>query len=558
VPGPIRVLIVDDSPNDAELVAEELRTAGLPLEYERVDTPARMGEALGHGRWDAIIADYKMPGFGCLAALKMMQEREVDLPFIVVSGAIGEETAVEAMRAGAHDYVLKQNLTRLPAAVTRELREAQIRQERRQAIEAIRDLARRSAFLAEASSKLAASLDYAATLARATRIPLPEAADWCLLTTVDKPGSVRALITHVDQTREAAAVEHLARNPLDPAASKGPLQVIRSGQLEWTSVETVLPSSSRPEAAALVRSLGYHSGVCLPLVARGRTIGAMTLVRSSAERAFFPRDLGFAEELAARAAMSLDNAGLYREACEAIRARDEFLSVASHELNTPLATLTLQLDEILLPAMSGQRGDTPDRGMLLARRQVDRLSRLVWNLLDVSRIAAGQIQLWRSEVDLAAMTREVLAQFAAELSRAGCRADVDAPQAVIGRWDPLRIEQVIANLLSNACKYGAGKPIRVTVSSQGPVARLSVQDQGIGILPADAERIFERFERAASQRHYGGLGLGLYITRQVVEAHGGTIRVASHAGAGSTFSVELPLEIPRRELTEASHDAQRP
>jgi signal transduction histidine kinase len=115
---------------------------------------------------------------------------------------------------------------------------------------------------------------------------------------------------------------------------------------------------------------------------------------------------------------------------------------------------------------------------------------------------------------------------------------------------------VIANLLSNACKYGAGKPIRVEVGLDGKLARLSVRDHGIGIAPADRERIFERFERAASARHYGGLGLGLYITRQVVEAHGGTIRVASHAGAGSTFSVELPLETPRRDVRETGHAAE--
>jgi signal transduction histidine kinase len=294
----------------------------------------------------------------------------------------------------------------------------------------------------------------------------------------------------------------------------------------------------------------------VPLVARGRTTGAITLVRTSAARPFTEQDLGFAEELAARAAMALDNATLYREAREAIRARDEFLSVASHELNTPLATLTLQLDEILLRAQNNDR-DLPDRGVVLARRQVERLSRLVTNLLDVSRITAEQIQLRISDVDLAATTREVLDQFAAELARAGCSTEIEASRPVIGRWDPLRIEQVIANLLSNACKYGAGRPIRVSVDIDGRLARLSVRDHGIGIAPADRERIFERFERAASARHYGGLGLGLYITRQVVEAHGGTIRVVSHTGAGSTFSVELPLESPHRESREASHAAQR-
>jgi signal transduction histidine kinase len=215
----------------------------------------------------------------------------------------------------------------------------------------------------------------------------------------------------------------------------------------------------------------------------------------------------------------------------------------------------LQLDEILLRARNNER-ELPDRGVVLARRQVERLSRLVSNLLDVSRITSEQIQLRIADVDLAAITREVLDQFAAEMARAGCTTEIEASRPVMGRWDPLRIEQVIANLLSNACKYGAGKPIRVEVGLEGKLARLSVRDHGIGIAPADRERIFERFERAASARHYGGLGLGLYITRQVVEAHGGTIRVASHAGAGSTFSVELPLDTPRRDVRETGHAAE--
>ena len=548
--GAIRVLIVDDSSDDAELVAEELRSAGYQPLFERVDTARKMSDALDRGGWDAIIADYKMPGFSCLAALQLMQERHIDVPFIVVSGAIGEETAVEAMRAGAHDYVLKQNLTRLPAAVTRELREAQIRHERRQAIEAIRDLARRSAFLAEASNKLSVSLEYEETLARAARVALPEVADWCAITVQEEGAVLRSIVTHVDPEREAWARDYLRRCPPDALATTGAAQVIRGGQRERLTAETAFVSTAAgAHSGELVAKLGFHSGSCLPLVARGRTLGALTLVRTSAERPFPEGEIGFAEELAHRAAMALDNANLYREAREAIRARDEFLSVASHELNTPLATLTLQLDEILLRARNNER-ELPDRGVVLARRQVERLSRLVSNLLDVSRITSEQIQLRIAEVDLSAITREVLDQFAAEMARAGCATEIDASKPVMGRWDPLRIEQVIANLLSNACKYGAGKPIRVEVGMAGERARLSVRDHGIGIAPADRERIFERFERAASARHYGGLGLGLYITRQVVEAHGGTIWVASHAGAGSTFSVELPLEAPRRETGE--------
>jgi signal transduction histidine kinase len=146
------------------------------------------------------------------------------------------------------------------------------------------------------------------------------------------------------------------------------------------------------------------------------------------------------------------------------------------------------------------------------------------------------------EMDLAAITREATEQFTAELERAGSKLQVIAEAPVVGRWDSLRIAQVVTNLMSNACKYGGGKAIEVTVERAGERGLLRVRDHGIGIEPEQLDRIFEVFARAVSPRNYGGLGLGLYITRQVVEAHGGTIRVQSELGAGTTFVVELPLE----------------
>src|SRR5262249_35691267 len=152
---------------------------------ERVDTREAMAAALDRGPWEAVIADYLVPRFGGIDALRMMQARQIDIPFIVVSGAIGEETAVEAMRAGAHDYVLKHNRGRRGAAVRGELREAQVRLERRQAVAAMQQMARRSSFLADASRTLASSLAFEDTLEQAARVPVPEVADWCVVTVVE-------------------------------------------------------------------------------------------------------------------------------------------------------------------------------------------------------------------------------------------------------------------------------------------------------------------------------------------------------------------------------------
>jgi signal transduction histidine kinase len=480
----------------------------------------------------------------------MLQERNTDAPFIIVSGAIGEETAVDTMKAGAHDYVLKDNLVRLGPAVERELREAQVRRERRQALAALQELASRSALLAEASRKLAVSLNYDETLAAASRVAVPGVADWCLLTVLDERSRrLRAELCHVDPGREAQARLHLQRHPLDPRAEAGPAQVIRSCEPAWTTRETVLVTGNPGADSELLSGLGYTNGVTVPLVTHGSAIGALTLVRASPGQELRPDHLGFAQELATRMAMAIDSARLYRQAREAIRARDEFLSVASHELNTPLATLTLQLDEAMTPGpedSADQGAPSRTAGIMRARRQLDRLSRLVANLLDISRVTAQRLQLELSSVDLTATAREVAEQMAPELNRLACPLRLKIHGPVVGRWDAMRVTQIVTNLLSNACKYGAGKPIDVAVESSGETARLTVRDQGIGIAPTDAERIFECFERAVSARHYGGLGLGLYITRQVVEAHGGNIGVSSELGAGSTFVVELPLH-PRLE-----------
>lgn len=245
---------------------------------------------------------------------------------------------------------------------------------------------------------------------------------------------------------------------------------------------------------------------------------------------------------------------LLEELRQAVAARDEFLSVASHELNTPLTPLQLQLDTLLRGARRKELSLDPVRTLErleLAARQVDRLTTRVASLLDVSRITSNTLRLDLEDVDLAEVTREVVARFADDLAVAHCELTVDIPLAATGRWDRLRLDQVATNLLSNALKYGAGAPVSVTVTP-GPLARLVVRDHGMGIAPEDQARIFERFERAVPARHYGGLGLGLWITRRITEALGGTVSVESRPGEGSTFTVQLPAEAPAEAPAEHS------
>ncbi len=241
------------------------------------------------------------------------------------------------------------------------------------------------------------------------------------------------------------------------------------------------------------------------------------------------------------------------EAREALKARDDFLSVASHELKTPLTTLKLQTQR--LEGMASQVGGAPvARDQLLravapCSRQVVRLEKLVGQLLDVTRIAAGRLQLEREVVDLAKLVTELTERFHDELAQARSPLRLSAGEPVVGRWDPFRLDQVISNLLGNAIKYGAAGPIEVSVTQDGERGYVVVRDHGIGIAPEKQGKIFAPFERVVSGRHYGGLGLGLYIARSIVEAHGGRITVDSREGGGAAFTVKLPLgDVPRADL----------
>jgi signal transduction histidine kinase len=223
-----------------------------------------------------------------------------------------------------------------------------------------------------------------------------------------------------------------------------------------------------------------------------------------------------------------------RAAVEAHVMRENFLTVAAHELRTPLTTLRLRLQRL-----RARFGPSEEDDLGSALRQVLRMDGLIHGFLDAIRLQQARIELDRRAVDLGALAREVGGRLAPAIV-AGLRVEARAP--VVGRWDPVRLEHVIVQLLLNALKFGRGKPVHVRVERSGDHALLSVRDEGIGIAREDQEKIFRRFERAVGIRQYGGLGLGLWIATEFVQAHGGTIRVESAAGRGAIFTVELPLE----------------
>jgi signal transduction histidine kinase len=277
-----------------------------------------------------------------------------------------------------------------------------------------------------------------------------------------------------------------------------------------------------------------------PLCLRSRCVGRVALASPDASPAPRKEDVALFVDLCHRTALALEHVRLLEEATAAARAREEFLHVASHELRAPIATVRLAV-HLLRREVRGGDTEACERRLRVLDRQVARLLGLSDTLLDVSRITAGRLELGREDGDLAALAVEVAARFADDAAEQGSVIELDAPAPVRCAHDPSRMDQVISNLVSNAVKYGRGAPIRVAVRAEGGCAVIEVEDRGIGIDPEHQDRIFGRFERAVSSRNYAGLGLGLWIARRLVEAHGGTIRVRSAAGKGSTFIVAIPL-----------------
>ncbi|WNG18756.1 ATP-binding protein [Cystobacter fuscus] len=299
----------------------------------------------------------------------------------------------------------------------------------------------------------------------------------------------------------------------------------------------LLSAQAGPEAAVSGLDAGADDYLVKPFCARE----LLARVRSNLELARMRRELFRHEAL---------EAGLR----EAVHARDEFLSVASHELKTPLTRFRLQL-ELVARSLSEESRERIGARLDTASQAVGNLAALVETLLDVSRINTGQLHLRFHDVDLGVLVAEAVEDARDEAERAGCTLDSRGNASLVARCDRTRIRQVIDNLLSNAVKFGRGKPVEVHLEAEGGIARVSVIDHGIGIDPRDRSRIFERFERAVSSRHYGGFGLGLWIARQVVEAHRGDITVTSTPGGGSTFTLELPLEATAVLETGAGYES---
>jgi signal transduction histidine kinase len=544
-----RVLLVEDNPGDADLVRIALDDAAEMDAFE-VDHVARLADALpraaGSMPPDVVVLDLSLPDASGFEGLRRLREAAPDVPVVVLTGSSDRAIGPAALQAGAQDYLIKgTDATLVPRAlryaIERHEHAAHTRllaQEQAARVEA--EAAReRMVVLAAASTAVGHSLEDRHALTSLASSVVPRFADWSAIRAGGAEQETPDWIVAHPDAAAAAVISARLESLAAPGAADGPAAVLASGRAELDDADCSRSAASPWELA--LHELGARAAIVAPIGLVDEVLGV--IVFATATRRFGPDDLTLCEEIGRRAGIAIANCRLYREARLAVAARDEFLSIAAHELRTPLTVLQLKLQQVELKQQASLCGTCEHavpadyRGV---NRQISRLGRLVEELLDVSRMIGGGVRIRREELDLRDSAQEAIDRLGELATRNGSRVELRCAEPVRGSWDRLAIDRILGNLLSNALKFGAEKPVELRIVGDGGDAVIEVEDHGIGIAPGDVDRIFDQFERAVSSRHFGGLGLGLYVTRRLVEEHGGSIMAASRPGAGSVFTVRLP------------------
>jgi signal transduction histidine kinase/DNA-binding response OmpR family regulator len=501
MPKPLRVLIVEDDGNDAKLLLSELNNGGWVITHKRVDTGIAMAAALDANPWDLIIADYSLPSFSGPAALAIVRERGMDIPFILVSGHVGEETAVQAMRAGANDYLFKGDLKRLCPAVERELRDLEIR---RQANHTQRQLHQGEIQLADAQR-------------------LAHLGTWHI-----------DLRTNIAVCSEEACRIMVHKSTNTVLTSDEFLSCIHPDDRKLLYDRLNSPTTHRIAqdfriSCPDLTSQFVHIRGEITRDENGKAIEATGMIQDITERHLIDEQLQQAKEAAEAAS----------------RAKSEFLANMSHEIRTPMTAIVGFADMMMLQANS----NAPDHAECIQaiRRNARHLLELINEILDISKIEAGQMTCERIRCDLPLLLAEVALLMRSRAAESALTFKVSF-KGNIPRYiytDPLRLRQILMNLVGNAIKFTTNGAVELIVrcdrSGDSSVLRIDVKDTGIGMTAEQLSRIFQPFTQGeqSTTRKFGGTGLGLTISRRLARLLGGDIGVTSRLGAGSTFGVSI-------------------
>jgi signal transduction histidine kinase/CHASE3 domain sensor protein len=399
--------------------------------------------------------------------------------------------------------------------------------------------------LSDASRVLSSTLDYEKTLEAVAQLAVGEISDWCAVDLVDPDGAIRqVVVAHIDGAKIKWAKELRERYPPDHAGPTGVGQVIRTGRPEiYPDITDEMLAASARDADHLdiLRELRFKSALVVPMIARGRTLGALTLVSGEKGRHYGDAELALAMELATRAALAIDNAQLYRSALAASEAKSAFLATMSHELRTPLNAI-IGYQSLLKEGIDGPLSDAQLAHLNRIRASADHLLSLIDEVLTFSRVEAGKEVVQREDVSLRSVIDQAITMITplAEVKGLTVRVEGDDPQLFT---DGGKVRQILLNLLSNAIKFTDSGEVVIRSRAYQETVEVSVADTGIGIAAENLERIFDPFWQVEqrSTRKVGGTGLGLSVSRTLAQLVGGDIRVESEPGKGSTFTLTLPV-----------------
>jgi len=405
--------------------------------------------------------------------------------------------------------------------------------------------------LAGVSDLLSDCMNYEGTLNRIAKLMVSGFANWCTIDLVGENKKIeRVAAAHCQPTKTHLVREILAKYPPSPKATQGVYRVIETGSsilISHTSESLWMKRAESSEHLRLIMELGSTSYMCIPLKTQDSVLGAVMLL--SEDRTYDEIDLRTAEAIASRLAATIDNAQRFQRLQNSIKLKDEFLSVAMHEIRNPLSLIVWQLeaiDEILSKDHLGEQEIQKVRKAWSSfHRQINRLNPLFKKFLDPSQTDSINLALELKQVNLNELVDEVISRFQVQLETADVQIEnwSNPNEPSIGYWDYDRLEQVVSNLISNAIKYGDGRCV-VEVIHEADQAKLIVHDQGMGISEKDQARLFEPFRRLKNDPKIHGAGLGMYISKRIVEAHGGEISVHSVCGQGTSFCVRIPVGGP--------------
>lgn len=539
----LRILMIEDSEDDSLLLARELKRGGFDFTFERVDNAVAVREAVIGRPWELILCDYSMPHLKGTDALRLVRQTGLDIPFIFVSGTIQEDTAVEAMRLGAQDYLMKGNLKRLVPAISRELAEAEVRRKRAQAEKMLQLKEIRIRALHEINLAITSTLELGAVLK-------------ILLEKIDLLLPYSAATIDLCNTKSNALEPAACRNldqkdwlDSDSSADNNPARIVLENRVPL--IIQSMQTDPRVRNHQFYRNQGLYSYMGTPLTAKGEVLGVLGFYTKAAHE-FTDDEVQFLATLGGQVAIAIHNSQLYEtvttQAAELEKANEvksEFLSVVSHELRTPINVM-MGYVELVQQGLLGEIKPQQNEALKKSLNHSRNLLGLVSDILQATRIQSRDVKLDHSTVSLKRIMEDLRSSYELSLKKdLALSWEVPAEFPHI-ETDGNKVKHILQSLIDNAIKFTAAGAVRVSarIIAETNKLELQVADTGRGIAVDKIPLIFDLFRQldGSMKRSHDGIGLGLFLVKKHTELLGGELKVASELGKGSTFTIVLPIQ----------------